>query len=127
VASVRLAVLTGLGALGACSEPPAPPPQDAMDGVYANAQCPSFTISDGALRFDGGAIPGKVEQGKSGYFFATEKALRYDIGQQGCRLVIVDQGALMGAERKEFASPVIMIKLFSADRSASMYWTRTGQ
>ncbi len=83
-----------------------------MDGVYANAQCPSFTISDGALRFDGGAILGKVEQGKSGYVFATEKALRYDLGQQGCRLVIADPGALM-------------IKLFSADRSASMYWTRT--
>ncbi len=122
---MRLAALIVLCALAACSELPAPPPQDAMDGVYANAQCPSFTISDGKMRFDGGAIPGKVEQGKSGYIFATEKALRYDIGQQGCRFVIDDQGALTGAERKEFASPVIMIKLFSADRSQSMYWTRT--
>jgi hypothetical protein len=126
---VRLGALSviGLGALAACSEPPTPPPQDAMDGVYENAECPGFTIIDGKLQFAGGTIAGRVERGKSGYYLATEQSLRYQIEPRGCRLLVDDAGANYLAERKEFSSPVVMIALFSQDRAKRMYWTRTGQ
>ena len=107
-------------------EPTEAPPQDAMDGVYENTECPSFTISDGAMRFDGGTIPGTVGKGTSSLYFETTQSLRYDMGPDGCRLVVAESGALIGAKRKAFASPVIMIQLFSLDRARGMYWTRTG-
>jgi hypothetical protein len=107
-------------------EPTEAPPQDAMDGVYENAECPGFTISDGALRFDGATIPGTIGQGKSSLYFETAQSLRYEMGPGGCRLVVAEPGALIHAERKAFASPVIMIQLFSVDRARGMYWTRTG-
>jgi hypothetical protein len=126
--AVRFAALpvTVFGVLSGCAEPPAPPPSDAMDGVYENAACPSFTIADGRLRFEGGELSGRVERGNSSLYLETERALRYEIGPDGCQFVVVDQGALYAAKRNEFASPVIMIQLFSADRSRGMYWTRTG-
>jgi hypothetical protein len=126
---VRLGALSviGLGALAACSEPPAPPPQDALDGVYENAECPGFTITDGKLQFAGGTIAARVERGKSGYYLASEQSLRYQIEPGGCRLLVNDAGANYLAERKEFASPVVMIALLSQDRTKRMYWTRTGQ
>ena len=119
-------LVTVLGVLSACAESPAPPPQDAMDGTYANADCPSFTIADGKLRFDDGELSGRVAQGKSGFYFETESALRYVMSLDGCRFVVANQGELYAAERKDFASPVVMIKLFSGDRKQAKYWTRTG-
>lgn len=107
-------------------EPTEAPPQDAMDGVYENAECPGFTISGGALRFDGGTIPGIIGRGKSSLYFETSQSLRYDAGPDGCRLVVAEPDALIHAERKAFASPAMMIQLFSANGARGMYWTRTG-
>jgi hypothetical protein len=121
---MRLLVPAFAGAVAGCAQPALPPP-DAMDGYYENAECPAFTIEQGTLRFADGAVVGKVVQGKSGFVIEAERAVRYEKGADGCRLLIADPAALYPAERKNIASPVIMIKLFSADRSQSMYWTRT--
>ncbi|MGB7419335.1 MAG: hypothetical protein WA918_09165 [Erythrobacter sp.] len=40
--------------------------------------------------------------------------------------MVVAQAALYAAERKESASAVILIQLFSTDGASGMYWTRTG-
>jgi hypothetical protein len=128
-ALLLIAVLALVGVLlfvSSAEEMPQPPIHDALDGVYENADCPSFQIKGGRLSFEGGELSGRVERGKSSLYLETERALRYDNGPDGCRFVVVDQGTFYAAERKEFASPVIMIQLFSVDRSRSMYWTRTG-
>jgi hypothetical protein len=104
---------------------PAPPPQDAVDGTYTNEACPGFEITNGTITFNGGEIEGRVVDIK-GYVLETARALRYRRDGSGCRLVASPGGQLLSAERKTFASPVIMLYLSSVDRDRGMYWTRTG-
>ena len=116
----------GLLLIAGCGSPPEPVPQDILDGVYANQACPSFEIENGRITFDGRQIAGEVKRGKRGYYLETEQALRYEVGADGCRFVVAEDGELLGLEREEFASPVVMLQLLSADRAQSMDWTRAG-
>jgi len=112
--------------LAGCAQPTLPP-QDAMDGVYKNPDCPSFEILGGTMRFEGGEVSGKVAHKKLGLVLEAKGEVRYIRDAEGCRLVKAgDKGSILLAERKAFANPVIMIELFASDQVRGMYWTRTG-
>ncbi len=101
-------------------EPPGP---DAMDGTYTNPDCPGFEVRGGELRFGDTRLAGKVERRKV-LQLSTDRALRYEISPQGCRLVLADEFSENFAITRNAGAVVTGIMLYSADRSENRVWRR---
>ena len=100
--------------------------QDLLDGTYTNPDCPGFEVRGGVLRFDDTRLRGKVERDKGGYYLLPQKALRYDIGPKGCRLLSDSGGFKHRAMPEGQGSAVTGMEIYSADLRQAMVWTRTG-
>lgn len=100
--------------------------QDLLDGTYTNPDCPGFKVQGGTLRFDDTRLPGKVERDKDGYYLLPQKALRYDIGPKGCRLLSDSGGFKHRAMPEGQGSAVTGMEIYSADLRHAKVWTRTG-
>lgn len=100
--------------------------QDLLDGTYTNPDCPGFEVRGGTLRFDETRLPGKVERDKGGYYLLPQKALRYEIGPKGCRLLSGSGEFMLRAVPEGESSVVTGLEVYSADLKHAMVWTRNG-
>jgi hypothetical protein len=101
--------------------------QDLLDGTYTNPDCPGFEVRGGTLRY-ASAIPGwrsRSSATRGGDYLLPQRALRYDLGPKGCRLLHDGSAFKLRAVPDGRNGVAPGLEVYSADLRQAMVWTRT--
>jgi hypothetical protein len=119
---LTLALLPIVAAVSGCKE--RPPDQAMLDGVYENPECPGFEVRGGAIRVSVRELWGRLEKDGNGLYLLPEKALRYETGEKGCRLLVDDAAIKLGVVLEEPGGEAVGLEIPSADGRETMIWSK---